>query len=503
VIVLTTAVTTAAVVYVSLRQPRLYQATADVFLNTQNLAASLSSIQPVYVDPQRAAETQANLARVPTVAARALRAVGLPNRAPSDLLGRSSVTPSSSADILSFSVTDENRLLAPKLVTAYARAYTDYRRELDTSSLIQARQEIERRISELQASGDQHSDIYSSLVEKDQQLRTAELLQRSNAALVRPANYAAQIQPNPERNGILAAVLGLMVGIGLAFLRDALNTRVRSAAEVHERLDLPLLGRVPEPPRRRRGRPRLTMLAEPQGPEAEAYRILATNLDFVNLDRGASSIMITSASREEGKSTTIANLAVAFARAGRRVALVDLDLRRPSIASFFGLEERAGVTHVALERATLDDALVRVPLEAEPGLLRMSANGSGPGSLDVLPSGPLPPNPAEFAGSHVLTEILGRLSERKDLVLIDAPPILQVSDTMTLSAKVDAIVTVARLPDVRRGALDELRRVLDAAPVVKLGVIVTGTSGGEDYGYGYGYGYGYATESRKERERVR
>jgi polysaccharide biosynthesis transport protein len=504
IIVLTVAVGVGAAVYLSLHQTRLYQASADVFLNTQNPATSVSNVQPVSEDPQRAAETQASLARVPAVAKRALAAVGLPDRAPSALLARSSVTPSSTADILSFSVTDESRALAARLATAYARAYTNYRRQLDTGALIQARQEIEQRIDELRASGEQGSALYANLVEKDQQLRTAELLQRSNAALVRSAGNATQTQPKPERNGILAGVLGLMLGVALAFVRDALNTRVRSAGEIQERLDLPLLGRVPEASRRRRGRRQLTMLNDPQAPEAEAYRILATNIDFVNLDRGASSIMITSASRGEGKSTTIANLAVAFARAGRRVALVDLDLRRPSIGSLFGLAEGAGLTHVALEHATLENALVRLPLgEAASALARVSANGSGPGFLDVLPTGPLPPNPAEFASSHVLTEILMRLAEGRDLVLVDAPPILQVSDTMTLSAKVDAIVAVARLPNVRRGQLDELRRVLDSAPVVKLGFIVTGTSGEDGYGYGYGYGSGYAAEGRRERERVR
>jgi polysaccharide biosynthesis transport protein len=501
-IVLTTVVVTGLAVYLSLRQTRLYEASADVFLNTQNLAASLSNIQPIYVDPQRAAETQASLARVPAVADKAVRAAGIRGRSGSQLLAESSVTPAPSADLLTFSVTDESRPLAVKLATAYAKAYTDYRRQLDTTSFIQARQEIEKRISQLRATGDQRSAIYASLVEKDQQLRTSELLQNSNAALVRQASDAAQVQPRPKRNAILAAVLGLMLGIGLAFLRDALNTRVRSAAEIQERLDLPLLGRVPEPSRRRRKR--LTMVDDPRAAEAEAYRILATNLDFVNLDRGAASIMITSSSRGEGKSTTIANLAAAFARSGRRVTLIDLDLRRPSLASLFGLDDDVGLTELALGRATLDDVLYRIPvLEPDSEMARVSTNGSGPGSLDVLPAGPLPPNPAEFAGSHALSEILHELSERVDLVLIDAPPILQVSDAMTLSAKVDAIMVVARLPDVRRGALDELRRVLDAAPVVKLGFVVTGMTSDETYGYGYGYGYGYASGGRKERERVR
>jgi capsular exopolysaccharide synthesis family protein len=501
-ILLTTAVITALAVYVSLRQTRLYEASADVFLNTQNLAASLSNIQPVYVDPQRAAETQARLARVPAVAQRAINAARVRSRDASVLLAESSVTTAPSADLLSFSVTDQNRGLAVKLATAYAKAYTDYRRELDTSSLVQARREIEKRILQLRASGDRGSEIYASLVEKDQQLRTSELLQNSNAALVRPAKDAAQVQPRPARNGILAAVLGLVLGVGLAFLRDALNTRVRSAAEIQDRLDLPLLGRVPEPSRRRRGRKRLTMLEDPRAGEAEAYRILATNLDFVNLDRGASTIMITSASRGEGKSTTIANLAVAFARAGRRVVLVDLDLRRPSLASFFGLENGVGLAQVALGRASLASALVRIPIVEDDNAARVSENGAGPGFLEVLPSGPVPPNPAEFAGSHVLTEVLARLEEGADLVLIDAPPILQVSDAMTLSTKVDGLMAIVRLPDIRRPVLDELRRVLDSAPVVKLGFVITGASADDAYGYGYGYGYAYASEGKRERERV-
>jgi receptor protein-tyrosine kinase len=231
--------------------------------------------------------------------------------------------------------------------------------------------------------------------------------------------------------------------------------------------------------------------------------MLATNLDFVNLDRGASSIMITSASRGEGKSTTIANLAIAFARAGRRVALVDLDLRRPTLDRLFNLDRDLGVTHVALGRATLDDALIRIPvLDVDHGLAHASSNGAGPGYLDVLPCGSLPPNAAEFAGSHALSDVLAELSERADLILVDAPPILQVSDSMMLSAKMDGLLVVTRLPEIRRPVVEELRRVLETAPVVKLGFVVTGTGAGESYGYGYGYQYGYETQRRRDRERV-
>lgn len=503
IVVLTAAITAALAVYLSLRQPKLYEASADVFLNGQNLAASLADIQPAYVDPQRTAETQARLARGPAVAERAIKELNLRSRTGDALLGESTVTTTPSADILTFTVQDRDPTMATRLATGYASAYTNYRHELDTKSLVQAREEIERRMAEMKAEGGQGSQLYANLADKDERLRTTELLQTSNASLVRAAKGAAQIQPQPRRNGILGFILGLMLGVALAFLRDALNTRVRTASEIQERLELPLLGRVPEPPRKLRGQHGLTMLANPHAPEAEAYRMLATNLDFVNLDRGASSIMITSASRGEGKSTTISNLAIAFARAGRKVALVDLDLRRPTIDRLFKLDRDLGVTHVALGRASLENALIRIQvLDSDRGLADASSNGAGPGYLDVLPSGSLPPNAAEFAGSHALSDVLAQLSERADLVLVDAPPILQVSDTMMLSAKMDGLLVVTRLPEIRRPVVEELRRVLETAPVVKLGFVVTGTGAGETYGYGYGYQYGYETPRRRERERV-
>ena len=143
-------------------------------------------------------------------------------------------------------------------------------------------------------------------------------------------------------------MLGLMLGIGLAFARDALDTRVRSAAEIGDRLQTTLLARIAAPPRALRRRNRLVMIASPHSAQAEAFRMLRANLEFVNLDRGARSIMVTSALEKEGKSTTVANLAVALARAGKKVALVDLDLRRPAIATFFALPySLPGVTNIA------------------------------------------------------------------------------------------------------------------------------------------------------------
>ena len=503
-----------AAVLFSVRQQHMYQASAEVLLSRQNLANALTgTVDPtIYLQADRVAQTQADLARVPLVAQRTIEALGL-HRSPSALLASSSVSAKQNADLLEFSVTDHDPGLAIRLATEYGKQFVTYRKELDTASLQRARSEVQQRISQLGLAGDRKSALYADLVGKEQQLATMQALQGSNASLVKPADNAAQVQPRPVRNGILGFALGLVLGIGLAFLWEALDTRVRSAEEIAERLGLPLLARLPEPPRRLRKHEELVMIAEPRGVGSEAFRMLRTNLEFVRLGHDVRTIMVTSAVEQEGKSTTVANLAVALARGGQRVALVDLDLRRPFLDHFFDLRYRPGLTQVAIGQANLDEALIPVAIgdlsESRPqgtgnghGHVKLTAPPSLPslhgGSLRVLVAGPIPPNAGEFAGSDVLADILRELRGRFDTVLIDAPPTLQVGDAMALSASVDALMVVTRMNIVRRPMLNELRRLLDASPAHSLGFVVTGAEG-ED---GYGYGGGYYSGSYRQRETV-
>jgi capsular exopolysaccharide synthesis family protein len=284
----------------------------------------------------------------------------------------------------------------------------------------------------------------------------------------------------------MGLVLGMLAGLGLAFLWEALDTRVRTAESVAEHLGLSLLARLPAPPRRFAGQNRLLMLDEPNDEQAEAFRMLRTNLEFANLDRGARTIMVTSALQGEGKSTTVSNLAVALARAGRHVVLVDLDLRRPSLHRFFDLGGRPGLTQVTLGRATLEEATLRVDLDGRGGNLA-EINGRVPGALEVLGTGPLPPNPGEFVGTRALQDVLAQLASRAHLVLIDAPPLLSLGDALALTAKVDALFVVSRLKVVKKALIDELKRVLETCRAHKLGFIVTGANADGSYGYGYGY----------------
>jgi capsular exopolysaccharide synthesis family protein len=489
-----------AAVLMSLRQQPLYEASAEVLLSRQNLVATLTGTPDPALSQQaeRVAETQAQLARVPDVAERTLKAVGAEGIRVRELLDASSVSAQRGADLLVFRVRNANPDLAGRLASEYAKQFTQYRLELDTRALVLAREEVAGRIADLDRRGDTTSALYASLVDKEQQLRTMEALQTSNAFVVRSAVDADQVQPNPVRNGLIGAALGLVLGIVLAFLWEALDTRVRSAEEIGAQLGLPLLARIPEPSRRLRLKNKLVMLSEPTGVQAESFRMLRTNLEFANLERDARTIMVTSAVQAEGKSTTVANLAVAYARAGRRVVLVDLDLRRPFVEKFFGLEGRPGITDVALGRLDLDHALVPVEI-SRPGL---TESRTVAGELEVLPTGALPPDAGEFVGTRALGAILRNLRDRFDIVLVDAPPLLKVGDALALSARVDALIVVSRLRVVRRGMLAELQRILAAAPAERLGFAVT-DAGSEDgygsgYGYSYGYGYGHSTNGRAE-----
>jgi succinoglycan biosynthesis transport protein ExoP len=490
----------AAAVYLALRQPSMYESTSEVLLKQGNLAATLSGIQDtsVYLDPARVAQTQIALASTPTVASAVLRRAGLKDRTANELLGQLGVTAAPNADLLDFSITDHDPAVAERLANAYAEQYTVYRSHLDTEVLDNALRDLERRITELNAAG--QTTFAKSLLTRQEQLRTLREIETSNATVVRKADGAGQVQPRPKRYGAIGLVLGLMLGIGLAFIRDAFDTRIRSAEEIGDSLGLPLLARIQAPPRRLQRRNRLVMLHEPTSSEAESFRMLRTNLDFTNLERKARSIMITSAVEAEGKSTTVANLAVAAARTGRRVALVDLDLRRPFIAKFFGLDGHVGLTNVVLGESTLEDATARVAI---PNADQNGASGAGNGHshlegfLDVIVSGPVPPNAGELVGTTAMADLLSELSRRYDLVLVDTPPMLQVGDALSLASRVDALVLVARLPNLRRPMLKELDRSLEHSSGAKLGFVLAGAHLEE----GYGTGYYYAAPSQTRRGR--
>ena len=180
-----------------------------------------------------------------------------------------------------------------------------------------------------------------ALQSKVNQLETLQTLQTSSAVLVRTADSAAKIRPTPKKYGILGIGLGIILGIGLAFLRDAFDTRIRTGSDLGDIFKAPLLARIPPPTKRLERDQQLVMLADPTAPGADAFRRLRMNLEFAAIGKQSQVVMVSSAVATEGKSTTFANLAVAMALGGRNVALVDLDLHRPVLARFFRIDGSA------------------------------------------------------------------------------------------------------------------------------------------------------------------
>ena len=201
----------------------------------------------------------------------------------------------------------------------------------------------------------------------------------------------------------------------------------------------------------------LITVSNPRSPIAEAFRTLRTNLEFSNLDKTLRAILVTSAGAEEGKSTTLANLAVTIAQGGKRVILVDADLRRPTQHQIFGLKNNVGLSDMVR-----DDALL-----ADPPLQETSVP-----NLKILTSGQLPPNPAEILGSKRMSEILAALLERADIVLFDAPPVLAVTDAAVLSSKVDGVLIVLSAGKTKRENAKKAQAQLEKVNARVIGAVL-------------------------------
>ena len=391
------------------------------------------------------------------------------------------------------------RNIAPKQLTAKINlAILDETQKIDSLS-----RQIAARKKRGASAGTLYPELHGLLAQRTANQQTLnELSATGGAQVVRHAQGASQTQPKTTRNAAIGLALGLILGIALTLLRRLLDTRVRSASEIANGLGIPLLSRLPTPPKRLSAQFKLAMLSEsePDQPDVEAHRKLRVAVDYANSSVNAKIIMVTSAIEQEGKSTTVANLAVAMARAGRNTVLVDLDLRKPALARFFDLGDRVGMTDVALGYATLEQAMVPIAItneDARPRPLHTD-NGNGVGMLDgvlsVVPAGRLQPDPVDFLSSKRVSYLLAEISKDAEVVLVDSAPLLPVADGVSLSNHVDAIIVIAKAVLLRRPMLAEMRRLLTTCHGAKLGFVLAGAEAEDGYGYGYGYGdYSYET----------
>jgi capsular exopolysaccharide synthesis family protein len=467
----------------SLREAPQYQATAQVLISQTNFASLVNGFATAPADPARTSSTLAELARVPEVVRRTLAASHVKSRSIESFLKDSSVSAASGADLLQFSVSDRRPATAVRLATAYAQAFTAYRNHLDSEAFMEARAGVVSQMHRLAAAGKRKTAIYGELAAKNRQLGALAALRTGSAVVVQRAGEATKVRPRPKHAALLGLGVGLLLAVGLGYLAETLDTRLRSSEELEQRLGRPILGAVTLP-KPASGEP-LPMLHRPDGLEAEAFRMLRTGVDFVSLNRETRSMLITSSVPLEGKSITSANLAIALALSRRLVILCDLDARRASLARLFGVGDKPGITDVALGRIALEDALVRIPLD-RTGPASGRATGQLEGSLRLLTLGRTqPPDPGEFVASVKIRSILQELKELADVILIDGPPLLPVSDARTIATEVDGVIFVSRLKLVRRSTIKDAARVLERLQTPLLGVVVTDeTTPNAKYEYG-------------------
>lgn len=303
----------------------------------------------------------------------------------------------------------------------------------------------------------------------------------------KPAVPSSPVEPRPLVNVALGLGLGLALGVGLALVRDVLDKSVKGEHDLRTVTDVPLIGGIgfdPDAPRKP-----LIVHVEPHSPRAEAFRQLRTNLKFIDVANHPRSIVFTSSVSGEGKSSITANLAITLAAAGSRTVLVEADLRQPQVAQYMGLEGAVGLTSVLVGAARLEHVLQ--PWGAS-------------GGLDVLASGPIPPNPSELLGSAAMVALLAELAGRYEHIIIDSPPLLPATDAAVLSKLTGGVVMVVGAGRANR---DQVEKALDALGTVGahvLGVVMNRlpTKGPDAYSY-YGYTYDGHQEPSSDRGRSR
>lgn len=281
---------------------------------------------------------------------------------------------------------------------------------------------------------------------------TASLLSIDSGRVITPATPSTSpVSPEPFNDGVTAALAGLLLGLALAFLVEYLDDSLKRREQLDRAVgDIPVIGQIPTFSLKRPSS--LVTFADPQSAAAEAFRSLRTSVQFIGIHRSVRTVAITSASAGEGKSTIIANLAVVLAGAGKQVVLIDCDLRRPTLHRFYGragMDPSVGITSVIIGEATLNEALQEV---------------TGIPRLFLLPSGPMPPNPSELLSSQAFVTVLEELKSLDDVVvLIDAPPVLPVTDAVVIAGLVDQMVLVVSAGTSSRSkvkqAIERLARV--------------------------------------------
>jgi len=503
------AVAVAAALALAIRQEPLYRASSELLIRQQTSESLLTDSGVASRDAERQLNNEVRLFESGAVRdAVASRYEGALD--PADVTASVSST---SSDVVRVSLVATDGDEAAALVNLYVDTYLEWRRQQRVDELLAVGEgirakvtELDARIAELRAPlvdlearlAEDPSDagLQAQIDELERQLSgptaelesqrafymgqieeldlTADIAQTGGAKVLTKAEAPdSPVSPRPARDAVVALMLGLMLGLALAFLLESLDERIRSVADL-ERVaaDLPTLAAIPQVEKGHSDSFVATRDDAKSG-QAEAYRLLRTAVKFAGLERDLKVLQVTSAGQGEGKTTAIANLAVALAQGGDRVAVVCCDLRRPRVQDRFGVDLTPGFTDVILGDAALADAL-----------RRYDAN------ILILPAGSPPPNPSELLSSGRAVAVIRALAEEFDVVLIDSTPVLPVTDALVVSRYVDATIIVVDSRSTSRKAATRTLQLLRQVNAPTLGLVLNGLTS-DGYGYGYGYGQDY------------
>lgn len=410
-----------------------YISETKLFVALQN-SASVSELQQGNVFTQARVQSYVETVGTPSVLQPVIDSLSL-DTTPDSLSQKITANSDANTVLISISVSDESPVQAAAIAQAVA------------SSLVRTVDELER------PSRGSTSPVKLSIV----------------TPAIAPTTPSS---PNTRLNLTLGFLIGTASGVVAAVLRSILDTRVRGEADLRRTTDVPLLGGISFDADATK-KPLITQTA-PQSPRAESFRQLRTNLQFAHVSHDSKTVLMTSTLPGEGKSTTATNLAIALAQSGQTVALVDADLRRPMIAEYLGLERNAGLTTALLGKAHIDDLL-------QPW---------GSDNLYVLASGQVPPNPSELLGSEKMKQLITQLEHAFDAVIIDAPPLLPVTDAAVLAQQVGGVVLVVGAQKVRTPDLEKSLASLEMVNADILGVVLNRlpSKGPDAYAYSY-YSY--------------
>jgi polysaccharide biosynthesis transport protein len=485
-IALTTLVIVGAALAFSFLQTPIYEGTAEVLVRPRTSEQVVTpNANQTPADPQRSIDTEIKVLQSRTV-----------EDAVRSKLGRVPDVSASSAgqtDVISISVRNTNARRAARDANVYAATYLDVRRKQAEDDFLSAGKDVQAKVNDLQRqidalglAGSPAIDAQRNSLEQQQsyyrqqldQLQvSAQISQSGGGQLVSRATApSSPVAPNKIRNALLALALGLLLGIGFAFLREYLDDSIRSKEDLERTTGgLPVLGLIPALSTWKNHETSfLVTAAQPKSSAAEAYRSLRTSVQFLGLDRPIHSLLVTSPTKEEGKTTTLTNLAVSVAQTGQRVILLDCDLRRPRIHEFFGLSNGSGLTSVLLGTDPLAEAVQ--PVKGYP-------------SLALLASGPQPPDPSELLSSQRTRELFDALRSRCDLLLIDSPPVLPVTDPLVLSAIADSTLLVVAAGQTTKRALHRAVELLTQIDAPLMGTVLNEVGSESAYAYGYADGY--------------